>query len=75
MAVAIALSLVFEMELFLVKDYSAYRENKIIIPGGRYIYIFFSPVENTILYFQLTKVINSVAFISTFFILFFSLMK
>lgn len=41
MAVAIALSLVFEMELFLVKDYSAYRENKIIIPGGRYIYIFF----------------------------------
>lgn len=45
MAVAIALSLVFEMELFLVKDYSAFRENKIIIPGGRF---FFFPVENTI---------------------------
>lgn len=43
MAVAIALSLVFEMELFLVKDYSAYRENKIIIPGGIYIYFFFFP--------------------------------
>lgn len=38
MAVAIALSLVFEMELFLVKDYSAFRENKIIIPGGRFFF-------------------------------------
>lgn len=40
MAVAIALSLVFEMELFLVKDYSAFRENKIIIPGGRFFFFF-----------------------------------
>lgn len=42
MAVAIALSLVFEMELFLVKDYSAFRENKIIIPGGRFFFFFLS---------------------------------
>lgn len=39
MAAAIALSLVFEMELVLTKDHSAYRENKIIIPGQ--IFFFF----------------------------------